>query len=322
MDKRVSILTPCYNGEKYIDRYVKSLLDQEYDNCQLVFMDDGSTDATKEKIIGYENELREKGIDLEYYYHDNAGLGATISEGIHYVNGDYLIWPDIDDVMPRDSIRLKVKFLEDNMQYGLVRTNFLISQDEPSNVINSSGTSVYKNKTKTDLFDDYLISQNMWLQPGCYMVRMQDFDKANPDRYIYPTRTGQDWQMLLPILYYFKCGYIDTPLYNYILRSDSMSRTASASLEKEDNQFAKYEELIIATVKHMEISGIEEYIKKVHTHYIQERITLGYKYSDSAFAKKYWNLLDKKDRSLKLWLKKSFADSRLLKRLISFARQN
>lgn len=154
------------------------------------------------------------------------------------------------------------------------------------------------------------------------MVRMQDFDKANPDRYIYPTRTGQDWQMLLPILYYFKCGYIDTPLYNYILRSDSMSRTASASLEKEDNQFAKYEELIIATVKHMEISGIEEYIKKVHTHYIQERITLGYKYSDSAFAKKYWNLLDKKDRSLKLWLKKSFADSRLLKRLISFARQN
>lgn len=51
MRKLVSIITLCYNGKKYINRYAKSLLSQTYDNCQLIFMGDGSTDKSKEKIF-------------------------------------------------------------------------------------------------------------------------------------------------------------------------------------------------------------------------------------------------------------------------------
>ena len=64
MEKLVSIITPCYNGEKYIDRYAQSLLNQEYSNCQLIFMDDGSTDNSKEKIMGYRTRFEKKRLCL------------------------------------------------------------------------------------------------------------------------------------------------------------------------------------------------------------------------------------------------------------------
>ena len=128
MDILVSILTPCYNGAKYIDRYAKSLLAQDYSNCQLIFMDDGSTDNSKELIMSYEKQFKDRGFSFEYYYHDNLGLGATIAEGIKYVKGSYLVWPDVDDTLPVDSISKKVFYLEQKAEYGLVRTRFMREQ--------------------------------------------------------------------------------------------------------------------------------------------------------------------------------------------------
>ena len=125
MDILVSILTPCYNGAKYIDRYAKSLLAQDYSNCQLIFMDDGSTDNSKELIMSYEKQFKDKGFSFEYHYHDNLGLGATIAEGIKYVKGVYLVWPDVDDTLPVDSISKKVFYLDQNAENGLVRTRFM-----------------------------------------------------------------------------------------------------------------------------------------------------------------------------------------------------
>lgn len=57
MEPLVSILTPCYNGEKFISNYVNSIFKQDYSNIEVIFVDDGSNDATKQLILGYENEF-------------------------------------------------------------------------------------------------------------------------------------------------------------------------------------------------------------------------------------------------------------------------
>ena len=48
--EKVSIVTPCYNGEKYLERFLKSILNQSYGNIELIFINDGSTDQTEEII--------------------------------------------------------------------------------------------------------------------------------------------------------------------------------------------------------------------------------------------------------------------------------
>ena len=55
--EKVSIVTPCYNGEKYLERFLKSILNQSYGNIELIFINDGSTDQTEEIIKKYKEEF-------------------------------------------------------------------------------------------------------------------------------------------------------------------------------------------------------------------------------------------------------------------------
>ena len=288
MEKLVSILTPCYNGAKYIDRYVKSLIDQDYCNCQLIFMNDGSTDNSEELILSYRDAFEKKGFSFEYHKHNNVGLGGTIAKGIKYVKGDYLIWPDIDDLLTNDSISKKVNYLESRKDVGVVRTRYRKLLEDNNDDMSIVGPSFSFDKTKEDLFEDYLLSKNCWLQPGCFMVRMTAFDDANPNRYIYPTRRGQDWQMLLPVLYKYKCGFIDEPLYIYAIHSGSMSDVSGDTFDTVCKRYEKYEELIVETIKHMNIPDEYKYVMKVHCHYLEEKINASFFYDSYETALVYY----------------------------------
>ena len=126
----VSILTPCFNGEKFLDNYFNDILQQDYPNCELIFMDDGSTDKTKEKVDFYREQVEKKGYTLRYFYHDNIGLGGTIAVGIKHVRGDYVVWPDCGDRLNPNWISRKVDFLEEHLDYGVVRTNGIVVDEQ------------------------------------------------------------------------------------------------------------------------------------------------------------------------------------------------
>lgn len=72
--EKVSIVTPCYNGEKYLERFLKSILNQSYGNIELIFINDGSTDQTEEIIKKYKEEFDLHNIELTYLFQENAGM--------------------------------------------------------------------------------------------------------------------------------------------------------------------------------------------------------------------------------------------------------
>ena len=243
--------------------------------------------------MSYEKQFKDRGFSFEYYYHDNLGLGATIAEGIKYVKGSYLVWPDVDDTLPVDSISKKVFYLEQKAEYGLVRTRFMKIIEGTGFNHSEIGPSFKFDPNKENLFEDYLLSRGAWLQPGCFMVRMSAFDDANPNRYIFPTRRGQDWQMLLPIMYKYKCGFIDEPLYEYYIRKGSMSDQTNDILETVLHRYDMYEESITETVKHMNIPNCSMYIQMVHNHYLEEKLGRSFDYCDKNKAKIFFNELRK-----------------------------
>lgn len=60
MEKLVSIIVPCFNGEKFIERFLKSILDQTYKKVELIFINDGSTDSTEEIVLSYKKKWKKR----------------------------------------------------------------------------------------------------------------------------------------------------------------------------------------------------------------------------------------------------------------------
>lgn len=282
LKKKVSIITPCYNGEKFLKRYFDSILNQTYERIELIFINDGSTDNTEKIVKLYEPKLKNKYIEFKYIYKKNEGQASAINDGLKYFTGSYLTWPDSDDILEKDSISKKVEFLEKNNQYGLVRTDASMVMENDLNKV------VYRfanrfNKDKEDIFED-LITEKMYLCCGCYMVRTSAFLDVNPDRKIYKdTRSGQNWQMLLPIAYKYKCGYIDEPLYIYISRENSHYHNSGKDYNSLLKRCNEHEDILLNTIKSMKKMSKEEkmkYIDMIRSKYIKKRHDLELQYKN------------------------------------------
>ena len=293
MNKLVSIITPCYNGEKYLDNYFQDILQQDYCNCEIIFVDDGSIDATAQIVSKYRPLIEKKGYFLKYYYQDNAGQGIAIANKIKEARGEYLIWPDCDDRLSNNSISKKVRYLEEHPEYGIVRSEgIVVDEKKPGQMIKYiSGKSKYR--FEENLFENYLFGKCAWLQPGSFMIRMAALDKANPDRYIYPIRYGQNWQILLPVMYYYKCGYIDEPLFTYVLHRGSASDCKGKTYQHLISREKMYHEIISETVKHMRLEEKESILKRLEIYYLRRYLTVAYTGSNKEETQLYYNKLKK-----------------------------
>lgn len=220
MTKKVSIIIPCYNGEKVINNSIESIYWQDYKNIELVVVDDGSTDQSNVIIKSWINRFHNKGFDLLYIYQNNRGLGGAIDTGLKHITGEYLTLLDADDVYLQGAISQKVKFLEQHPDVSVIRNNgWIVSGD-------NKWLFVYdkSEKDKENIFEDLLYgSTNNWA--GSYMVRTEELFCFYKDKSIYPSRDGQNLQILLPLTYNKKVAFIDNPLMEYIRQDDSLSNS-------------------------------------------------------------------------------------------------
>lgn len=271
----VSILTPCYNGEKYISRFLESVLNQTYPNMELILINDGSTDNTENIILSYELQFREKNINFIYLTQSNQGQAAAINKGLKMYRGEYLTWPDSDDELHPDNILEKVNFLEKNDTYGLVLCKSKVIDDVSLKIVGELKRKL-NSTSNDDLFSDLIYERNVYFAPGGYMIRSSFFKIAVPSQQIFENRGGQNWQMLLPMAYSYKCGYIDQYLYNYFIRHDSHSRE-KLNFHSAVHRFDEHEELLINTIQRIDTMTMNEkeyWISQIHQKYLRKKLYL------------------------------------------------
>lgn len=92
MNQCVSVIIPTYQGEKYINRAIDSVLNQTYQNTQIIVVDDGSTDNTKSALEQY--KANEK---IQYVFKENGGLSDARNVGLRHARGMYVYFLDSDD---------------------------------------------------------------------------------------------------------------------------------------------------------------------------------------------------------------------------------
>lgn len=110
----VSIIVPVYNGEKYLRESLDSILNQTYQNIEVLVMDDASTDSTPEIIASYGERV------MCYRQPQNKRQYQNVNEGLSMVNGEYVAIYHADDVYEPTIVEKEVAFLEANPSVGAV----------------------------------------------------------------------------------------------------------------------------------------------------------------------------------------------------------
>lgn len=223
MNELVSIITPCYNGEKFVSRFLDSILAQSYNYIELIIINDGSTDNTENIILSYKKKFIEKKYRLIYIKQDNSGQSEAINKGLSIFKGEYLTWLDSDDFLPSNAIKTKVDFLNSNKKYGTVVSKIQVVEEDSFK--NLGLQERIRPKGEETIFYDLIIGKNVYYTPGGYMVRTSMFKDAmpNPLQIEAPREIGQNYQLLLPIVYKYPVGYINDICYYYVVRRDSHS---------------------------------------------------------------------------------------------------
>ena len=109
MSKKISIVVPAYNAEKYLPLTLKSIINQTYDNLEIIVIDDCSTDKTKDIIKDF---AKKDSRIIQYYSEINQGVSKTRNMGLRTFSGDYIMFVDADDLLVKDCIEIQVKNAE------------------------------------------------------------------------------------------------------------------------------------------------------------------------------------------------------------------
>lgn len=109
----VSIIVSCYNHEAYIDDCLRSLVEQTYDNIELLICDDKSPDNSYEKIVSWKERLEERFVRVVMYQNErNIGATRSCNKLMRQCKGDYVKDMASDDILVRDGIEKLVDYAE------------------------------------------------------------------------------------------------------------------------------------------------------------------------------------------------------------------
>ena len=245
MPKLVSIITPCFNGDKYLDMYFKSILAQSYPAIELLFINDGSTDKTEEMALKYGEQLKNKGYEFRYIYQENSGQSAAINQGLEHFKGDYLNWTDADNFLTEDSIERRVSILEDNPDLGLVIGRTVVVDDIDFKQVGLiCETSIHRTSPR-QLIEDFLKGQMSCTCCCSTMVRSSMFRDSMPvpPQIETPREIGQNYQLFIPIMFEHKTKYVQDILGYYVTHSDSHSNSSRTYEQRMRAQDVAYQTL-------------------------------------------------------------------------------
>lgn len=223
----VSVITPCYNTGAYIHRLLESVLSQTYPAIEMFVIDDGSTDNSAEVVRSYIPKFEQRGYTLQLIQQPNSGQSVAIQNGLDRISGTYLVWPDSDDYYgSSEAIAKMVSRLKTaGPEVAMVRVGYSLVSDSPAqNVIGHSHDNGVELESES-LFDDCLLHTNdFYFCSGGYMIEVAALRQSSEFPIYTSKGAGQNWQLMLPILYHYRCISIREYLYCVVYRVDSHSR--------------------------------------------------------------------------------------------------
>jgi glycosyltransferase involved in cell wall biosynthesis len=154
----VSIIIPCYNHEKFIERTLDSIVADTYPFKEIVIINDGSTDNSDERIRKWILASGQK-IAVAYVNRENKGICQTLNEMIELTRGKYILPIASDDCLFGNTIAKRVQILESTPSKYVLLNDAYVIDDEDKIIMNSSSTDYWK-ADKSSYSNDASILKN------------------------------------------------------------------------------------------------------------------------------------------------------------------
>ena len=260
--KKISVIVPIYNAEKYINRCIESLLNQEYTNIQIILVNDGSTDNSGKIAKEYKEKYPEAIVYLEK---ENGGLSDARNYGLNYVTGDYIAFLDSDDYITKNLYKDLAKYIEqdyDMIKYKVLKVN------EEGTVLEENYSPRFKNKTGEEAFEILYKEDKMTEVAWGYLYRKAFWQKNN---FKYAKGLYHEDFGLTPLIMLRAKMVISTDVegYNYVLTANSMVRDNKEKAAIRANDLLKHYDNMIEQIKNYDISKkSKENIKIYYTNSI------------------------------------------------------
>jgi glycosyltransferase involved in cell wall biosynthesis len=215
---RVSVLIPLYNRASYIKETIRSVLDQNYPDIELIVIDDGSTDGGDQIV----EQFAEQGL-LTLLRHPgrvNKGQAAALNLGLSIVTGEFIAILDSDDLYVPEKITKQVAFFMQHPDIGLVYGNGKGIDATGSVIYDINYDSRIERSDPNDILLDcyFLLPQNSLVRATVYR-QVGDFDET--------LRSGQDHDMLIRLAEKTKVAHQSIDSFRYRRHSDSISATGT-----------------------------------------------------------------------------------------------
>ncbi len=207
-DPTVSVIMSVYNGEKFIERSINSILNQSFKDFEFIIIDDGSEDSTLEILNYYSKKDRR----IKVIRQQNNGLTKSLNRGILLSKGKYIARQDSDDISHHKRLEIQLGIME-NTDYDLLSTEalYFYPEDKEPDFFEINGALHIEEVTEKDLrFANKCVH-------GSYFLKKCVFDEVGlyNDKY----RFAQDYDLLIRIKNKgYKIGIINFPLYAYFLQ--------------------------------------------------------------------------------------------------------
>ena len=244
----VSVIIPTYNSGRFIAQAVQSVLDQTYRQFEIIIIDDGSTDATRDV-------LREFNAHIRYCYQENRGPSAARNAGIEIAGGDYICFLDADDTWMPNKLEVQLAFMAKHDDISLVfsdmeerdldkrlPTSFLEKKVFRSNIVSQIPI---QDTFKKLLIENFVLTSTVMARKDCF-VKAGLFDES--------LRVSEDRDLLLRITAYFKIACIPLVLGKKRAHESNISSSSELTLRCRiavwDNARRRFPHLAPAAIVH------------------------------------------------------------------------
>lgn len=244
-DPQVSVIIPTFNSGLFLPETLESVFAQTYTNYEIILVDDGSTDNTREIASRYHERVR------YLHQHNSGGPARPRNVAIGQARGEYICIFDSDDLMMPDKLARSVEFIHAYPDLGLIFTNFVKFDDYgprpgmhmdtyanfwklPKDRLAPNQYRIRSSVAFDSLFYGNYIGTSSVLIPALVLKAIGPFDEE-------VTRGGlEDRDMWFRITREHDIGFVDFVGHKYRVRSGSVSRRAISSAEARIKVIRRY----------------------------------------------------------------------------------